>query len=176
MARARGWTVKLAALMSSADTSWRTPDVVLDLVRQVGPIELDPCGHQESLVRARRELRITRGDDGLTADWMALSGGGLVFCNPPFGREIGAWVLRCHALGRAGGEAIALLPSRTDTAWWHAYVAPPASQAVCFQRGRITFVGAPGPAPFPTAFAFFGSPARANRFAEVFTTVGAIWR
>lgn len=34
---------RLAPLMSSAKDDWQTPAEVLELVRKVGPIVLDPC-------------------------------------------------------------------------------------------------------------------------------------
>jgi hypothetical protein len=162
----------LAPLLSSAGHSWRTPEHVLDLVRMVGPIMLDPCAHQDGLVHAATELRRARGEDGLEADWLALSGGGLVFVNSPYGREIVRWVLRCYALGQLGGECIALLPARTDTFWWQRYVAHPNADAVLFWRGRLTFVGAPAAAPFPSAIAYWGP--RPHRFKDVFAPYGAL--
>lgn len=170
----------LAPLMSSAKSDWRAPDVVLDLVRQVGDIALDPCTGLDNPVAASAYCVSPTdwdGDpavvvDGLRADWLALSGGGLVYVNPPFGRGVDAWMLRCLATGATGGECIALVPARTDTKW-HRFCAPPASRAVCFWAGRLTFVGAPGPAPFPSAIVYWGP--RRHRFAEVFSSRGAIW-
>lgn len=164
---------RLAPLMSSADSSWRTPDVVLDLVRHMGPVALDPCSHQDSAVAAARELRLDKGDNGLEADWMALAAGGLIYVNPPYGRAIHHWVMRCHVAGQVGGECVALLPARTDTSWWHRFCAPPAADAVCFWAGRLTFVGAPSAAPFPSAIVYWGP--RRHRFADVFAGVGALW-
>jgi hypothetical protein len=175
--------VKLAPLMSSAKSDWRTPDNVLDLVRQVGSIALDPATSMDNPTGARVFCVHPRDwipgvpaavPDGLNQVWPELASGGLPYVNPPYGRDIGRWLARCWYVGQLGGEVIALLPARTDTAWWNRFVAPPASQAVCFWAGRLTFVGAPSPAPFPSAVAYYGR--RANRFADVFETMGAIWR
>jgi phage N-6-adenine-methyltransferase len=48
----------------------------------------------------------------------------------------------------------ALLPARTDTAWWHDYVIPYASE-IRFIRGRLKFGGAKNSAPFPSALIIF---------------------
>ena len=49
-----------------------------------------------------------------------------------------------------------LVPSRTDTTWWHELVMPRAS-AVRFVRGRLKFLGptVKASAPFPSAVLVF---------------------
>lgn len=175
--------MSLAALMSSDKTTWQTPDVVLDLVRQLSPIALDPCTVPENPTGARvicvermpREPGRLTYVDGLDQSWPALArdGGGLIYVNPPFGRGVATWMARCYGAKRWGCEVVALVPARVDTIWWNCWVAPPTAQAVCFWRGRLTFKGAPAPAPFPSAIVYWGP--RPHRFADVFSTVGAIW-
>ena len=41
-----------------------------------------------------------------------------IYCNPPYGPAIPAWLSRA----REAVVAVYLLPARTDTAWWHEYV------------------------------------------------------
>src|SRR6266545_925179 len=133
---------RLAPLLSSAHADWCTPDPVLELVRLLGPIGLDPCSNERSIVGARVEW--TAHDDGLARSW---AGFGLVYVNPPYGRKtIAAWAAKCHAQGRRA-EVVALLPARTDTRWWQMFCAPPGAQAVCFLAGRIRFLGARSHAP-----------------------------
>jgi len=69
------------------------------------------------------------------------------FCNPPYGREIARWTNRMF------GTGVALIPSRTDTRWWHQDIMTRAER-IEFIRGRLHFDGL-GPAPFPSALAFF---------------------
>jgi site-specific DNA-methyltransferase (adenine-specific) len=38
-----------------------------------------------------------------------------VFCNPPYGREIGRWVEKAYESSLAGALVVCLLPARTDT-------------------------------------------------------------
>jgi hypothetical protein len=158
-----------AALLKSDRQDWNTPAEVLDLVRQVGPIGLDPCWNAAGLVRAARNLDGAIGCSGLLAPW---GGHGLVFINPPYGRELVPWAKKIAAEGAAGVEAIALVPARTDTAWWHDHIAT--ADAICFWRGRLTFLGAEAGAPFPSALAYFGE--RAKRFATVFGPRGWVVR
>src|SRR5688572_28422274 len=101
------------ALFSSARDDWRTPLSVLERVRRLGPIGLDPCSGPESIVGARVEISPPR--DGLAADWAKEAAGGIIYMNPPYGREIGRWTEKALQEARAGAEIVALIHARTDT-------------------------------------------------------------
>lgn len=168
-----------AAMMSSAKGDWFTPEIVLYLVRELGPIALDPCTAPFNPTRARSY--VTREHDGLRdeCDWVALArmdtvgdGGTLIYVNPPYGRGIERWLARCADAGAAGAELIALVPARTDAKWWQSHVTT--ADVVCFWRGRLRFVGAPSSAPFPSALAYWGP--RVEKFAHVFEAYGWIAR
>jgi len=47
-----------------------------------------------------------------------------------------------------GITIVALVPSRTDTAWWHDYCM---KHEIRFIRGRLKFGDQPNSAPFPSA-------------------------
>lgn len=151
---------------------WRTPEEALALVREVfgGEIHLDPCAAPWPHERIADTNWCDRGEfpeDGLTTPWS-----GQTFVNPPFG-ALRRWVERCVDQHRANGaEIILLIPARTDTRAWHEHVATASS--VCLWRGRLTFVGAPAPAPFPVAFVYWGP--RADRFRAVFGARGMVFR
>jgi hypothetical protein len=66
-----------------------------------------------------------------------------------------------------GIEIIMLAPSRTDTRWWGLLFE--ACQACAFWKGRITFVGAPAPALFPSCLFYLGPNRR--RFSLAFKGV-----
>jgi phage N-6-adenine-methyltransferase len=84
--------------------------------------------------------------DGLAQEW-----DGVCFMNPPYGRTVGAWMAKALASAQAGATVVALVPARTDTAWWHDY----ATQAeIRYLRGRVRFGGG-DPAPFPSAVVVF---------------------
>lgn len=76
---------------------------------------------------------ITPSMDGLTYPWA-----GSVWCNPPYGPETIKWLARMDA----HGNGIALVFARTDTRWFHQYVAH--AYAICFIDGRIRFVDRDG--------------------------------
>lgn len=101
----------------------------------------------------------TKEQDGLLQPWV-----GRVWCNPPYGRQIGKWVARARQAAMSGEAEIVvmLLPARTDTRWWHDYIwderthQPRPGVRVRLLRGRIKFIGTKrGSAPFPSAVVIF---------------------
>jgi phage N-6-adenine-methyltransferase len=150
-----------ATLFSSDVMDWQTPDDVLDVIRRMGPIELDPCTSADNPTGALAHF--TPAEDGLAKPWTS---DGLVYVNPPYGRAMRLWMRKLrdeHQSGRVD-EAILLIPARTDTAAWAQYVALDAI-AVAFWHGRIRFRRAPAGAPFPSAFVYYGFRPRAFRDA-----------
>ena len=79
-------------------------------------------------------------------------GGGAVFCNPPYGRQIGQWVRKAYEEAQRGTTVVLLIPARTDTTYFHDYIYGKAE--IRFVRGRLRFTDEEGnayaPAPFPS--------------------------
>lgn len=154
------------ALFSSERGDWQTPDHIVEAVKALygGVIDLDPCTSPDNPVGATRFF--TKDHDGLTREWPV---GSRVYINPPYGRAIGAWVDK--ALDHSG-QVVMLLPARTDTKWFQKiYDNRLASYG--FLRGRLTFKGAPGPAPFPSVLVYWSDllPTVAARKHEDFSYV-----
>ena len=74
--------------------------------------------------------------------------------NPPYGRQISLWVKKALDSARGGATVVCLLPSRTDTQWWHSYVIAHAAE-VRFIKGRLKFGGSKNSAPFPSVVVVF---------------------
>ena len=84
--------------------------------------------------------------------------GGATFCNPPYS-EISVWVQKAVNEAKKGKTVVLLIPSRTDTKWWHEYIMK--AQEIRFIKGRLKFGGSKNSAPFPSAVVVFNpSPAR----------------
>lgn len=171
-----------AALTSSAWSHWTTPDVVLHRVRCIEPIDLDPCGNAADQVGAREswfgpQHKGTNNVDGLHTPWVK-PGRGLIYVNPPYGREIGDWIAKARGEYEAlSAEVVMLVPARTDTVWWHDHVAGVA-RGRCFWKGRLRF-GNPAPgkgsgesSTFPSALLYYGR--RPYTFAAAFEDAGEI--
>ncbi len=77
-----------------------------------------------------------------------------MFCNPPYGRAIAAWVRKCYDESRKSDTLVVMLiPARTDTAYFHDYIYHKARE-IRFLRGRVHFNNA-GAAPFPSMIVIF---------------------
>ena len=156
--------------MSSKKMDWQTPEKILEPVRLMsgGTIGLDPCTTPENPTKAREFFY----EDGLSKPWTTLAGE-ICFTNPPYGRA-GGWVQKCGA--EDGTESILLVPARPDTRWWHDGVFNEETcSAICWIKGRLTFTGAPGPAPFPSALVYYPDNShRLDDFHKYFDHLGHI--
>lgn len=131
-------------LFSSATDEWPTPQEFFDALNAEFRFELDVCATSEN---AKCPKYFTREDDGLSQPWS-----GVCWMNPPYGRQIGAWVRKAYESAQNGATVVCLLPSRTDTAWWHDYCM---KGEMRFVRGRLKFGDSKNSAPFPSAVVIF---------------------
>jgi site-specific DNA-methyltransferase (adenine-specific) len=136
------------ALLSSNSEEWATPPAFFAALDAEFHFTLDPCATRKN---AKCSRFYTIEDDGLTQNW----GGQRVFCNPPYGRKIGAWVRKAYEESRKPGTLVVMLiPARTDTAYFHDYIYHKAKE-VRFIRGRLHFNEAENAAPFPSMVVIF---------------------
>lgn len=165
----------LKTLLSSANEHWPTPATILDPIRtRMGPIILDPCSNENSIVNAKIEWRgpIANDVDGLAQSWQV---GGIVYVNPPYGRKISPWIKKCAAEGleakklKNNTEIILLGPARTDTKWFQRIVLPSADSTILLE-GRLKFEGAKNPAVFPSFISYWGH--RPIQFKVAFVAMG----
>ena len=143
---------KTALLKPGAKTDWETPDEVFEYYDDMAlelfgeRLQLDVCATEEN-TKCRDWFYDTPEASGLLNVWDRP-----FWCNPPYGRGIGAWVKKAMDSLAPG---MMLLPVRTDTRWFHDYLNDAPSVRLEFIKGRITFVGAPAPAPFPSMVVVF---------------------
>lgn len=98
---------------------WSTPQWLFDELNKEFNFDVDVCATKEN---AKCDKYYTKEDDGLSKEWYMS-----VWCNPPYGREIGKWVKKAHEERHrvANGKkttVVMLLPARTDTKWFHDYI------------------------------------------------------
>lgn len=118
-----------AAAMTSDRDDWETPQALYDALDAVYGFTLDPCATDAN---HKAPKWYTASQDGLARSWE----GERVFCNPPYGRNIGAWVKKCAEESRRA-FVVALIPARTDTAYFHDWIYGKAD--IEFIRGRLKF-------------------------------------
>lgn len=87
-------------------------------------------------------------------DWK-LIGGGSNYVNPPYGNEIPKWIKKGYEESQKGKTVVFLIPSRTDTKWWHDYCMK--ADEIRFIKGRLKFDEHENSAPFPSALVIFRS-------------------
>ena len=125
-------TPRLASgLFTSVRGDWRTPEVLYAAY-------VPPCFD----VTDRHGGTFSGLHDEWPEPWWA---------NPPYGRGIERWT------ARMSGRGVALLPARTDTAWFHDHIW--GQCRIEFIRGRLHFDGL-GPAPFPSMLCHFDAISR----------------
>lgn len=133
-------------MYSSASDNWETPQDFFDALNDEFHFTLDAAASDENAKCARY---FTKVQDGLVQDW-----NGVVWCNPPYGREVKRWVAKAAESAEKGAVVVMLLPARTDTRWFHDYINGRAE--VRFVKGRLKFGGAKNSAPFPSMVVVFG--------------------
>ena len=121
-------------LMSSLNQNWRTPQKLYEELNKEFAFDFDPCPVNPSF-------------DGLNIEW-----GNCNFVNPPY-NKISEWVKKSFEEWKKGKTVVLLIPSRTDTRWWHDYIMK--ATEIRFIKGRLKFNDNKGSAPFPSAIVVF---------------------
>lgn len=133
-------------MFSSKTDLWETPQDLFDRLDAEFGFDLDACALPQN---AKCAAYYTPEQDALSQPW-----DGVVWCNPPYGRNIGKWVQKAREENRRNNNYIVmLLPARTDTRWFHDYILGKAE--IRFIRGRLKFGGSKNSAPFPSMVVVF---------------------
>jgi len=126
---------KFKGLFTSVSVHWATPMALYRTLDAEFNFNDDPCP-------------LIPESDGLSRSW-----GDRTFCNPPYGKAIGLWLKKAYQESHQAKLVVCLIPSRTDTQWWHDYVMK--AEEIRFIRGRLKFGGSQNSAPFPSAIVIF---------------------
>lgn len=125
---------------SSATDLHSTPQDFFEKLNEEFCFTLDVCATHEN---AKCRKYYTKEVDGLKQEWH-----GVVWMNPPYGREIKRWMEKANKSSELGATVVCLVPARTDTNWWHEFAI---HHEIRFIRGRLKFGKAKNSAPFPSA-------------------------
>ena len=80
-----------------------TPQTFFDLVNAEFGFTLDVCANAEN---AKCADYFTVETNGLAQDWI-----GVCWMNPPYGREIGAWMRKAYETSLQGSTVVCLVPA-----------------------------------------------------------------
>lgn len=127
---------------------WSTPRSIYDELDAEFNFTIDVCA---SAWNSKHQNFWTREEDALRKDWSAHR----CFMNPPYA-ELKTWLKKADEESKKGALVVALIPSRTDTAYWHEHIE--GKHEVRFLRGRVRFErqdGERSTAPFPSVVVIF---------------------
>lgn len=130
-------------LFTSNTDLWSTPQDLFDELDSEFHFTLDPCATPEN---AKCEKYYTKNENWLVQNWDC----DRVFCNPPYWREI--WK-RVKKWFDSKNLVVMLLPSRTDTSWFHDFIYN--KSEIRFIRWRLKFWWSKNSAPFPSMIVIF---------------------
>lgn len=110
--------------------NWKTPKATYETLDAEFGFDFDPCPPNPQF-------------DGLSIEW-----GKCNYVNPPYGNVINLWLAKARQEQEKGRTSVFLIPSRTDTRWWHEHVMQ--ADEIRFIRGRLKFDDQKNSAPFPS--------------------------
>ena len=146
-----------AVLFSSRSDEWETPQDVFDSLHAEFNFEVDLAATYEN---RKCERWWDKDDDSLSYPWYAHADRG--WLNPPYSRSLCAkFIAKASEERRQGFLTVMLLPARTDTRAFHAYIwdsekhRPRGGVEVRFLSGRLRFSGCTNAAPFPSMIVVF---------------------
>ena len=150
--------MKTIVMFGHATDEWSTPIDTFAALHREFTFMLDAAATRENRLctnyygpdHEKAECR-----NGLVVDWASST-----FVNPPYSR-CREFIAKAAEEAANGCTVVALVPSRTDTRWWHEHVWD-ASQHCCrhgvtvrFIKGRLKFGDSMNSAPFPSVVIIF---------------------
>jgi phage N-6-adenine-methyltransferase len=127
-------------MMTSLTDDWGTPIDFFETLNKEFSFELDVCASEHN---HKCDRYYTIKENGLEQEWENVN-----WCNPPYGRNIGNWIKKAYEENKKGKTVVLLIPSRTDTKWFHDYIYN--QHEIRFIKGRLKFNDGKNPAPFPS--------------------------
>jgi site-specific DNA-methyltransferase (adenine-specific) len=147
-------------MLTSNNSDWATPKTLFDSLDKEFHFTLDFCATEKS---KKCQRFYSKEQDALKQN----PKGEVIFCNPPYGREIGKFVKKCFELSKTN-IIVMLIPARTNTNYWHTYIYDSTKHVfrvpVRFLKGRVKFCGLNTrgewienqPCTFPSCIVIFG--------------------
>jgi phage N-6-adenine-methyltransferase len=154
-----------ALMFSKASDLWETPQAFFDVLNREFYFSVDAAASVDN-AKCNRWF----GPSGQHEDALALVEWGRpyapenIWLNPPYS-QCQAFITKAAEQARHGNIVVCLVPSRTDTRWWHSEVYDATTHQyrpgveVRFVKGRLKFGEGKNSAPFPSVVVIFRPPA-----------------
>jgi site-specific DNA-methyltransferase (adenine-specific) len=149
-------SLNTGVMFSKASDAWETPQAFFDRLNAEFQFDIDAAASAET-----HKCRVWYGGqiDALALEsWATVPSS--IWLNPPYS-SCRAFVAKAAAEAHKGHTVVVLVPSRTDTRWWHQHVYDATACAwrpgveVRFVPGRLKFGGSTNSAPFPSVVIIF---------------------
>lgn len=140
-------------IFSSDSDEWITPFKLFYQLEEIFKVKftLDPCS---TIQNTKCINHFTIKDNGLEQSWK----GHNVFVNPPYS-EITKWVQKSYEESfKDNTSVVMLIPSRTDTKYWHKWIMQ--ANSIYFIKSRVKFEHLEKKmyiAPFPSCVVYFNN-------------------
>lgn len=160
-------SLNTAVMFGKASDEWRTPLETFNALNAEFGFDVDAAATDENRWVDGDYFGPDQSDrrvDALAIEW--ISYGKTFWLNPPYSK-CRQFITKAAEQARKGCTVVALVPSRTDTRWWHEHIwdawkhQPRAGVEVRFIKGRLKFGGAGkaiNSAPFPSVVIVFRPP------------------
>lgn len=111
----------------SRGSDWATPKELYDKLNAEFHFTLDVCASDWN---TKHINYFTEKQDGLKQDWNK----NVCWMNPPYGKVLNDWMKKAY---ESKTTVVCLVPSATDTSWWHEYAL---RGEIRYIRGRPRFL------------------------------------
>ena len=125
---------KIKGCLMSVNPNWKTPEWLYQELNKEFKFDFDPCP-------------VNPNFDGLNVEW-----GNRNYVNPPY-KDNKLWLKKGFEEWKKGKTCVFLIPSRTDSRYWHDFVMN--ANEIRFIKGRLKFQGAKHSSPFPSCIVVF---------------------
>lgn len=146
-----------AVMFSKSSDEWSTPQDVYDALDSEFHFDTDAAASECNRKCANWFGPGGSHEDALSFYWPRFK---TYWLNPPYSR-CREFIDKASREASAGSTVVCLVPSRTDTRWWHEHVWDKEMNQtrhgveMRFIKGRVRFSGASAGAPFPSVVIVF---------------------
>lgn len=139
------------ALFSSKSDEWSTPQDFYDKLNEKYNFVYDLAATEEN---TKCPDFSSIESESLENSWHMING--WCWLNPPYSK-CKEFVKKSYEEMELGAKIVMLIPSRTDTKWFHEYIYEKEGVKIEFIKGRLKFGTSKNSAPFPSMLVIFNN-------------------